>query len=145
MDASGAGASGSAVGSSAAAAGAPASRSRFSSAYERPLRPEDDDAGAAAGAAARGCAAAPPRSNRSTRSASAWSGRTRLAARQAHQRDLEDEPRIGSVGAAHVDDGLAEGLQDAHEHRCTHLIAQRGERLDRVVGRVDPDADPAPT
>ena len=32
---------------------------------------------------------------------------------EAHQRDLEHEARVGGVGAAHVDDGLAERLQRA--------------------------------
>ena len=55
--------------------------------------------------------------------------RARVAPGQAHQRDLEHEPRVGGVGAAHVDDRLTERLERAHEHRCAQLLAERAERL----------------
>ena len=74
------------------------------------------------GCSRRGCAvraarSAVPRSSRSTRSASGLERRPRFPARQAHERDLEHEARIGGVGAAHVDHGLPERLERADEHR----------------------------
>ena len=63
---------------------------------------------------------------------------TGFAARQAHQRDLEHETRVGGVGPAHVDQGLAEGLERAHEHGGTDLLAEREQRRLVVVGHVDP-------
>ena len=64
--------------------------------------------------------------------------RPRFPARQAHERDLEHEPGIGGVGAAHVDHGLPERLERADEHRRPDLLAERPERLLVVAGQVDP-------
>ena len=62
--------------------------------------------------------------------------RAGVAARQADEGDLEHEARVGGIGAAHVDDGLTEGLEGADEQRGTGLLAERGEPHDVVLGRV---------
>ena len=69
----------------------------------------------------------------------------RLAPRQAHERDLEHEARVGGIGAAHVDDRLTEGLERAHEQRRADLLAERGERRLVVVGCVDAHASACAT
>ncbi len=60
-----------------------------------------------------------------------------LAPGQPDECDLEHESRIGGVGPAHVDDGLAERLEAAHEHRVAEHVADALEPLPLVLGRVD--------
>ncbi len=59
----------------------------------------------------------------------------RLAPRDAHDRDFEDEPRIGDGLAADVDDRLAEDLDRADDGRVAHLLGERDEAL-AVLGRA---------
>ena len=100
------------------------------------------DAGSgAAGAAAGGAtgAAVPARAPaaRATRGQLAFQSfdafeqrldaRARLAARDAHDRDLEHQARVGDGLLADVDDRLTEDLDRAHHERVAHRLRERRE------------------
>ena len=60
-----------------------------------------------------------------------------LAAGQAHERDLEHEPRIGGLGAAHVGDRLTERLDRADQGRVAERVTDLAQAVLFVRRGVD--------
>ena len=61
-----------------------------------------------------------------------------ITATQQHQRDLEREARVGRVGPAHVDDGLAERFDGAHQHRVAERNTDVLQRVAVLGGGIHP-------
>ncbi len=55
--------------------------------------------------------------------------RARFAARDAHDGNLEHEPRVGHRLPTNVDDRFAQDLDRAHDRGVAHVLRQRGEAL----------------
>ena len=98
----------------------------------QPSRPAAADAGAGRGGAVREPLLEPldPVGEDLQRTAG-------VAPAEPDERDLEHEPRIRGVGAAHVDDRLPERLEAAHQQRVAEHLADRAQSLLLVLGRVD--------